>query len=216
MVSLDFRRTPGSPLKVLCLGAHADDIEIGCAGTLWKLLRAHPGTIVWWVVFSAEAQRAREARHSARILLEKAGQRRVILGRFTDSFFPHEGARIKRFMHRISDQFAPDLVFTHRRDDLHQDHRTVAELTGNAFRDHLVLEYEIPKYDADLGVPNVYVTLDRSLCARKARHVLECFPSQRPKSWFTEDTFRSLMRLRGVESGNGFAEGFYCRKMSVL
>jgi LmbE family N-acetylglucosaminyl deacetylase len=200
--------------KILCIGAHADDIEIGCGGTLLRLLGENPELHVYWVVLSADAVRAEEARRSADSYFQKAGKHQFEIKTFRDSFFPYSGSDIKDFFHTLGQQFSPDLVFTHRRDDLHQDHRLVADLTWNTFRNHLILEYEIPKYDGDLGRPNLYVTLDGPTSERKIDGLLESFPSQCDKPWFTRDTFLSLMRIRGVESNSPtrLAEGFYSRK----
>jgi len=203
------------PRTVLCLGAHADDIEVGCGGTLLHLLAAHDDLTVHWVVLSGEGERAEEARRGAELLLPDASRRRVVVERFRDSFFPYDGGDIKERLHAIAREVSPDLIFTHRREDLHQDHRLVSELTWNAFRDHLILEYEIPKYDGDLGQPNVYVPLTRELASRKVDTIIDTFQSQQGHVWFSPDTFWATMRLRGVEcnASDGFAEGFHCRKM---
>lgn len=203
------------PRHVLCLGAHADDIEIGCGGTLLKLLEEDPNISVHWVVFSATAARAREARRSAGILLQNAGAKKIVIKEFRDSYFPFMGERIKKFMQQLGREVAPDLVFTHHRRDLHQDHRLIAELTWNAFRNHLILEYEIPKYDGDMGAPNAYVHLDKDVAERKVRHICDTFKTQKSKQWFGEDTFRALLRLRGLESNapSKYAEAFYCPKI---
>jgi LmbE family N-acetylglucosaminyl deacetylase len=199
---------------VLCVGAHSDDIEIGCGATLLKLTRDHPGLAVWWVVFSARAGRAREARSSARAFLRDAASTHIVVKNFRDGFFPFQGAAIKREFEAIKRALQPDLVFTHYRDDRHQDHRLLSDLTWNTFRNHLVLEYEIPKYDGDLGVPNLFVPLDADLCRTKVKHVCKFFQTQSNKQWFSSDTFLSLMRIRGVEcaSPTKYAEAFYCRK----
>jgi LmbE family N-acetylglucosaminyl deacetylase len=202
---------------VLCLGCHADDIEIGCGGTLLRLLQERPGIEVWWIVLSGDPQRAEEARRSAAAWLTNAGERHVICGDFRDRYFPHQWAQIKDFIHGIAAKCDPDLVFTHRRDDAHQDHRMLGELTWNAFRNHPIWEYEIPKYEGDLGQPNVFVALDESVCRRKVQLVQEGFPSQQGKAWFTPDTFWAVLRLRGLEcnSPSRFAEGFYVRKILI-
>jgi LmbE family N-acetylglucosaminyl deacetylase len=200
---------------VLCLGAHADDIEIGCGGTLLRLLAEHPALRVIWVVFSANMIRAEEARHSAdHYYLRSRSDSRVEIKSFRESYFPYHGSDIKDFFNELGQQVSPDLVFTHRRDDLHQDHRLLSELTWNTFRNHLIWEYEIPKYDGDLGQPNLFVTLDVKTCERKVESLMEAFPSQHSKAWFSRDTFMGLMRLRGIESNSPtrYAEGFYCRK----
>lgn len=202
--------------RVLCLGAHADDIEIGCGGTILKLLGDRPGEIaVDWVVFCGSDERAEEARASARALLADAKEANVRVENFRERYFPYTGARIKDHVARLGSEVAPDLVLTHYRDDRHQDHRLISELTYNTFRSHLILEYEIPKYDGDLGRPGVFVHLDLVHCDRKIDHLLEHFPSQKERHWFTEDTFRAMMRLRGIESKapSGFAEAFHCRKL---
>ncbi len=201
--------------RVLCLGAHSDDIEIGCGGTLLKWIDSHEGTLdVTWVVFSAGAARGKEAVASARRFLRGA-KSRIVVRTFRDGFFPYQGTAIKEAFERLKKTVSPDVIFTHYRNDLHQDHRLISELTWNTFRDHLVLEYEVPKYDGDLGAPNLFVHLDDSLCRRKIQNLIGGFPSQRNKAWFTEETFRALMRLRGMESNSPtrFAEAFYCRKL---
>jgi LmbE family N-acetylglucosaminyl deacetylase len=200
---------------ILCLGAHSDDIEIGCGGTLMKLLSENPNLDVHWGVFSADGARATEAKASADAILASARSNRVLLHSFPDTCFPFVGLEIKEQFRKLQGEVAPDLIFTHRLDDRHQDHRLLAELTWNAFRNHLILEYEIPKYEGDLGAPNFFVPLDEAACLRKCDHIMKHFPSQQQKPWFTADTFRSLMRLRGIECNaeGGFAEGFYCRKL---
>lgn len=203
-------------LRVLCLGAHCDDIEIGCGGTILRLLQEHSNIVIHWVVFSSGPDRKREALKSAQAFLNRAKKRpQIIVHHFPDSFFPYSGAEIKKSIHQLSREFLPDLVFTHYRQDLHQDHRLISELTWNAFRNHLILEYEIPKYDGDLGACNLFVPLTESICRKKITHILKYFRSQSEKSWFTRETFTSLLRLRGIEcnSSSGYAEGFYCRKM---
>lgn len=206
-----------TPLRILCLGAHPDDIEIGCGGSLLELLDRCPMADVEWVVFAANAAREREAKHSARLLLEKAHRHRVSVKRFRDGFFPYQGAAIKRAVEELKRRPAPDLVFTHYRDDRHQDHRLISDLTWNTFRDHLILEYEIPKYDGDLGAPNCFIPLTRRTCTRKIQHLQAAFASQREKHWFTPDTFLGLMRLRGMEcrARHGYAEAFYGRKIAL-
>ena len=203
--------------RVLCLGCHADDIEIGCGGTLLRLLHEHPGLEVWWVVLSGEPERAEEARRSAAAWLAAAGQRQIICGDFRDRYFPAQWERIKDFIHGIAARVEPDLIFTHRRDDAHQDHRLVGELTWNAFRKHLIWEYEIPKYEGDLGQPNVFLALDEAICRRKVELLRDAFPSQQGKPWFTADAFWAVLRLRGLEcnSPSRFAEGFYARKTLI-
>jgi LmbE family N-acetylglucosaminyl deacetylase len=201
------------PLKnILCLGAHADDIEIGCGGTILKWIRERPNLNIRWVVFSAEGRRGNEARSSAKALLGKA-RHKVVVKQFETSFFPYQGSKVKKYFEELKDSFQPDIVFTHYREDRHQDHRLLSDLAWNTFRDHLILEYEIPKYDGDLGIPNFFVALDEALCREKTRHICQFFQTQTNKHWFSEDTFLSLMRLRGVECSSRYAEAFYCRKL---
>lgn len=208
-------RKENSPLTVLCLGAHSDDIEIGCGGTLLRLVKSYRANIeIWWVVFSAGGTRHREAKESAKRFLQGASHKTVLVKRFRGSYFPYQGQTIKESFEKLKRQCTPDVIFTHYRHDLHQDHRVINELTWNTFRNHFILEYEIPKYDGDLGVPNFFVHLDEAQCRTKARILLECFKTQSEKQWFTEDTFLALARLRGIESNSPgkFAEAFYSRK----
>jgi LmbE family N-acetylglucosaminyl deacetylase len=202
---------------VLCLGAHSDDIEIGCGGTLLKLVRGNPDLECHWVVFSGEGRRTVEARKSAQMFLKGCAHSKITVRRFQTSFFPFVGKDIKKFFEKLKGACQPDLIFTHHRDDRHQDHRVISDLTWNTFRDHLILEYEVPKYDGDLGCPNLYVRLDEATCRSKTRTLLQCFRTQRNKHWFTEDTFMSLLRIRGVECAapDKYAEAFYCRKIIV-
>ena len=207
----------GGPLTVLLLGAHADDIEIGCGGTVLEIAASRPGSRFHWVVLSARGPRRDEARAAADAFLHRAGQRQLVLEEFRDGFFPYQGAEIKQLFERLRGELSPDLILTHCRGDLHQDHRLVNELTWQSFRDHLILEYEVPKYDADLGQPNLFVPLARATAEAKARILLESFASQRDKHWFTADTFLSLLRLRGIESRSpsGYAEAFFARKLPL-
>lgn len=201
--------------RVLCLGAHCDDIEIGCGGTILRLLQEEPDSEIYWNVFSCTLVRKREAMKSAWLFLEGAKSKKVVCRNHRDSYFPTLYKNIKTEFEKLKNQFAPDLIFTHYRHDLHQDHKVISELTWNTFRSHLILEYEIPKYDGDLGSPNFFVGLDRETCERKARYICQSFVSQRTKQWFTADTFLGLQRLRGIEANaaGGFAEGFHCRKI---
>jgi LmbE family N-acetylglucosaminyl deacetylase len=205
---------PASARNILCLGAHADDIEIGCGGTLLKWLAARADLRIHWVVFTAKGERAREARTSASALLQKAAHK-IVVKQFPESFFPYHGAKLKEFFESLQSSFQPDIVFTHYRDDRHQDHRTLSDLAWNTFRDHLILEYEIPKYDGDLRAPNFFVALKEELAREKAAHLCRHFPSQGNKHWFEEETFLALMRLRGVECASTYAEAFYCRKLRI-
>lgn len=214
MLGLTFAAREAPGLKVLCIGAHSDDIEIGCGGTILRLLEEIPAVHVHWVVLGAPGPRGAEAVASANRLLANAHTKEVVVKEFRDGFFPHSGAEIKEFFEDLKLVCAPDLVLTHYRNDLHQDHRFVSELTWNTFRDHLILEYEIVKYDGDLGIPNFFVQLNAATCRQKVRHLMECFGSQRSKRWFTEDTFLAMLRLRGLECNaeERYAEAFYCRK----
>jgi len=203
--------------RILCLGAHCDDIEIGCGGTVLRLIRENRDLEFYWVVFSSNPTRKREARKAAGTFLEGAKGSTVVVGSFRDSFLPYHGKAVKEFVESIRKRFEPDLIFTHARDDLHQDHRLISELTWNAFRNHLILEYEIPKYDGDLGSPNFFVGFDEAICKGKIHRILTSFRSQWTKQWFSEDTFRALMRIRGIESNSEgrYAEAFYCRKLHI-
>jgi len=203
---------PTSAKHILCLGAHADDIEIGCGGTILKWIRERPDLNVHWVVFCAEGKRAGEARASAKALLQKV-EKKVVLKQFRTSFLPFQGIKVKEYLETLKDSCQPGIVFTHYREDRHQDHRLLSDLAWNTFRDHLILEYEIPKYDGDLGVPNFFVTLDGALSRQKSRHICQFFQTQTNKHWFSEDTFLALLRLRGVECSSKYAEAFYCRKL---
>jgi len=202
---------------VLCIGCHADDIEIGCGGTLLRLLDEYRDVTVHWVVLSATGERAAEAMHSAEAFTTSAAARHISIKDFRDSYFPWDGDRIKDFMHELAADVAPDLVLTHRHDDMHQDHRVASQLTHNAFRDHTIWEYEIPKFDGDLGANNLYLPLSDDVCRRKIDLIMRMFRSQHGRDWFTEDTFQALLRLRGVEchSPTRFAEAMYCRKTVV-
>lgn len=205
--------------RVLAIGCHADDIEIGCGGTILTLLERNPELEVTWLVLSADGERAREAQASAAAFLAAAKRPpRIVLERFHDSFFPYEGGEVKAAFERLKPTVAPQVVFTHAGTDLHQDHRLVAELTWNTFRSHLILEFEIPKYDADLGSPNVFVPLAPAAVDRKIELLLETFATQRSKHWFADEVFRGLMRLRGMESASptGYAEAFRCRKLQLV
>jgi LmbE family N-acetylglucosaminyl deacetylase len=217
MLSLEPLSKGDTPLSVLCLGAHADDIEIGCGGTVLDLIARRPETRVSWVVLSARGDREREARESAERFLAGAADKKIRLGQFRDGYFPYEGAEVKDFFESLKDDEPPDLILTHYRDDLHQDHRIVCDLTWNTFRNHLILEYEIPKYDGDLGVPNLFTPLSPEICDEKIAGILEGFATQRDRYWFRDETFRALMQLRGVEarSDTGYAEAFYARKLQL-
>jgi LmbE family N-acetylglucosaminyl deacetylase len=216
MLQLSLTHDAASPLNILCLGAHSDDIEIGCGGTILRLVRRHPNCVLHWVVFNALGVRAAEAHRASELFAGATALRGPLLKAFQDGFMPFLGAEVKAVFEELK-AISPDLIFTHNRKDAHQDHRLVAELTWNTFRDHLILEYEIPKYDGDLGQPNLFVPLESELCEKKVRFILEAFESQHGKRWFRQDTFFSLMRLRGMECNapSGYAEAFYCRKLTL-
>lgn len=202
-------------LEILCLGAHPDDIEIGCGGTIRKICQERAGIVVHWVVLGATGNRGDEAREGALRFRSGALGGELLIEGFRDGFFPFEGAEIKEFFESMKSRFSPDIIFTHFRDDRHQDHRVVSDLTWNTWRDHLIFEYEVPKWDGDLGIPNAFSPLSSSIARYKAETILEVFTSQGEKHWFTGDTFLGLMRLRGLEcrASEGFAEGFHARKV---
>jgi LmbE family N-acetylglucosaminyl deacetylase len=214
MLPLELGRSGGAPVRLLAIGAHPDDIEIGCCGTILKLLEEDALSAIGWVVLSGKGERAEEARASAEAVLSGVEEKRLMLRDFRDGFFPYDGGDIKEFFESLKSEFSPDIVLTHQRADLHQDHRVACELTWNTFRDHLILEYEVPKYDGDTGSPNLFVPLGEDLRRRKIDHLMTHFATQRPKRWFKEDLFSGLLRLRGMEcnSPTSFAEAFYCRK----
>ena len=218
MLQLDLSRGDSPVRRVLALGAHADDIEIGCGATLLALTRAQPDVEVTWVVLGATGDREIEARRSAEGFLASTGAAAVSVHGFRDGYFPYLGSGLKDLFEELKAELDPDVILTHARHDLHQDHRIVCELTWNTWRNHLVLEYEIPKYDGDLGSPNVFVPVSKELASEKARLVTNAFPSQSGKHWFDEELFLGLMRIRGMESASssGYAEGFTCRKLSLL
>ncbi len=202
--------------EVLAIGAHSDDIEIGCGGTLLAIAAANPQARFTWVVLTGDEGRQCEARASAEAFFGDGRAPRLVLGRLRDGHLPHEPAA-KALFEQAKVDASPDVVFTHQRDDLHQDHRVAAELALQTFRDHLVLGYEVPKYDGDLGAPNLLVPLTSAQVDRKVGHLMDHFASQRAKRWFTDDLFRALMRLRGMEANapDGHAEGFYAHKVIV-
>jgi LmbE family N-acetylglucosaminyl deacetylase len=218
MLPLLARRAGDEPLRLLAIGAHSDDIEIGCGGTILKLIEQGSLSEVCWVVLTGETKRAEEAARSADAFLGDLPGKRVVLKGFRDGYFPYDGAGIKQFFEELKSEVSPDVILTHQRHDLHQDHRVTCELTWNTFRDHLILEYEIPKYDGDIGTPNLFVPLDESQCRKKIDHLMTHFASQVPKRWFKEDLFSGLLRLRGMEcnSTTSYAEAFYCRKAMLM
>jgi LmbE family N-acetylglucosaminyl deacetylase len=214
MRSLSLPCDAAAPLNILCLGAHSDDIEIGCGGTILYLAQNYPNCVFHWVVLSADGVRAAEAQQASALFAGANAVRGPLLKAFRDGFFPFEGAEVKATFEELKAIF-PDIIFTHSRQDSHQDHRLVAELTWNTFRDHFILEYEIPKYDGDIGQPSVFVPLETGVSEKKVQYLMDAFQSQHGKRWFRPDTFLSLMRLRGIEcnSPSGYAEAFYCRKL---
>ena len=214
MIKLEFSEIP-SPFRILAIGCHADDIEIGCGGTILRLLASLPDVEVCWVVLSAHGDRVDEVHASAEAFLQGSTRRQVITRDFRDGFLPYSGGDVKQFFEDLKPTISPDLIFTHYGNDRHQDHRLASELTWNTFRDHLILEYEVPKYDGDLGSPNVFVHLDEALVRKKIENLLAFFQTQRDRRWFTEDLFMGILRLRGMESNapDRYAEGFYGRKV---
>ena len=216
MLPLNFQKSDRA-LRVLCLGAHSDDIEIGCGGTVLRLLREYPGSRVHWVVFTAPGEREHEARQSARAFLADAGHAEIEIEQHRESHFPTHFSEIKQSFERLKSQIRPQLIFTHRLSDRHQDHRVVAELTWNTFRDHLIAQFEIPKYEGDLRPPNCFVPLARNVAERKVQLIMEYFASQRSRAWFSPDTFHGLMGVRAVECNapEGRAEAFHLDKVTI-
>jgi len=216
MINLNLDVGSKRALEVLCLGCHSDDIEIGGGGAILRLAEQYPDCNFHWVVFSAIGVRETEARRAAEMF---AGSRvkTLLLKTFQDGFMPYVGAEVKTIFEKELKQINPSLIFTHNGKDAHQDHRLVSELTWNTFRNHLILEYEIPKYDGDMGQPRVFVPLETDVYQKKVRYIMDAFQSQRTKPWFQQDTFLSLMRLRGMECNapSGYAEAFYCRKLVI-
>ena len=202
--------------RILAIGSHADDVEIGCGATLLALTRTLPDVEVTWVVLGAEGEREREARTSAEAFLADAGRSEVVVHGFRDGFLPYLGGAVKDAFEELKRRVEPDLIFTHGRQDLHQDHRLACELTWNTWRDHAILEYEVPKYDGDLGAPNVFVPLDEAAVEEKLGLLREHYATQRDKHWFDDELFRGLMRLRGMEAATRYAEAFTCRKLTLL
>jgi LmbE family N-acetylglucosaminyl deacetylase len=208
---------PGAPLRILCLGAHCDDIEIGCGGTVLRLLDERPGSTVHWVALSSNPEREREARASAAGFLAGAGKSDVVIKAFRDGYLPFHGVEVKDFFEALKKDAQPDLILTHHRHDRHQDHRMLAELTWNTWRNHLIAEYEIPKYEGDLGHPNLFVPLPEGTARRKIDLILRSFPSQAGRGWFRAETFEAVLRLRGIECNapEGFAEAFHVPKLVI-
>jgi LmbE family N-acetylglucosaminyl deacetylase len=217
MHKLPFAKSGGSPLTLLFLGAHSDDIEIGCGGTILKLLTEFNVKQVYWVVFAARDTRAEEARQSAGLFLANSQETNIVVHPFRDGYLPYSGGEVKDSFESLKSAVSPDIIFTHYHHDLHQDHRLISELTWNTFRDHLILEYEVIKYDGDLGSPNLFVPLTEEICRKKINNLRQCFKSQAGRQWFSDDLFLSMLRIRGVESNapDRHAEAFYCRKIVI-
>lgn len=214
MLSLTLSDTPKT---ILLLGAHCDDIEIGCAATVLYLINKFPDAHFEWIVFSSSPARAQEATRSANQLLANAASKNILIENFRNGYFPYVGDQIKDYFELLKTRISPELILTHHLDDRHQDHRTLAELTWNTFRNHLILEYEIPKFDGGLGTPNCYIPVTPELADTKISTLMDCFVTEAAKPWFTPDTFEAMLRLRGVEcnSPTGLAEAYYCRKTSL-
>jgi LmbE family N-acetylglucosaminyl deacetylase len=209
---LDF----ASVKRLLCLGAHSDDIEIGAGGTILRLAKSYPNLEVRWTVFAGENPvRVEEAQRAAELFLAGIRKSKVTIYGFRDGFMPFQGERLKETFEELKSSFMPDLILTHHDDDRHQDHRLVSQLTWNTWRDHTILEYEIMKYDGDLGRPNLFVPLSEDVCRDKIAGLLKSFPSQFSRHWFNEEAFWSLLRLRGIECNapSRLAEAFFVRKI---
>jgi LmbE family N-acetylglucosaminyl deacetylase len=215
MLKFEFVTSEDRPLKILCVGAHSDDIEIGCGGTILRLLSEFDDVEVDWVVLGSSGQRDEEAFSSANKFLGNAKRKEIIIKNFKESYFPYMGGEVKAFLEELKNLVSPDIIFTHFGRDLHQDHRLISELTWNTFRDHFILEYEVIKYDGDLGAPNFFVHISEAICQKKVGIIMDSFKSQGEKDWFTADAFFSVLRIRGIESKapEKYAEAFYCRKL---
>ncbi len=215
MLNLTLAPSKNRTLRLLCLGAHSDDIEIGCGGTVLRIAAEQPDLTVRWIVFSGNERRAAEARNSADEFLRSVPDKKTEFLGFRDGYFPSQRSDIKDYFEALKQEFDPAIVLTHRLDDAHQDHRILAELTFNTFRNHLILEYEIPKYDGDMGNPNFFVPLTRVQLDQKIRALMEHFSSQRGRNWFVDETFVALARLRGngCNAPEGVAEAFFARKL---
>lgn len=214
MIPLQFKAEAEGGLNVLCLGAHSDDIEIGCGGAILKLIEQELVKSLKWVVFASNEKRKQEAQESARRFLADLDQKEIIVYSYRDAFLPFSAMEIKGEFEAIKASFNPSVVFTHYRDDRHQDHRLISDLSWNTFRNHLIMEYEIPKYDGDLGIPNSFCLLSKEQADKKIDLLMECFATQRGKHWFDRETFQALMRIRGMESAHSglYAEAFHVRK----
>ena len=217
MMPLRFGVENEQPATFLFLGAHCDDIEIGCGATITRLVEEHPDAEFRWIVFSSDERRATETRRAAEMLLARAKESKVTIATFRNAFFPFIGIELKEFFEELKRSIAPDVIFTHYREDRHQDHRTLSDLTWSTFRSHLIIEYEIPKYDGDLGQPNLFVPVTEAMMQCKIETLMDCYATQADQQWFTPDTFSGLMRIRGIEcnSPTGYAEAFHARKMII-
>jgi LmbE family N-acetylglucosaminyl deacetylase len=203
---------------ILCLGAHCDDIEIGCGGAILELLKNNQNIEITWVVFTSSETRKKEAELGATLFTNNVKKLSLKILDFRDGYLPYSGLEVKDAFEKIKQEITPpDLIFTHYRNDLHQDHRLVSELTWNTFRNHLIMEYEIPKWDGDMGTPNTFIHLNDDVGKKKIAYLQQAYNSQQTKAWFTDDLFRSLMRIRGMESNSpsNIAEAFYSRKCIV-
>lgn len=207
----------GSPLKVLCLGAHCDDIPLGCGGTVLHLAAEYQNLEVRWIVIASTSQRKNEETSAANAFLRDVSNKTIIVKEYRDGFLPYQGGELKEFFEELKASYSPDLILTHYKHDRHQDHRVISELTWNTWRSHVILEYEIPKYDGDMGSPNVLVPLTEQELQSKINILLCSFPSQRDKHWFAGDLFKGLARIRGMEAGGAtlYAEGFYASKLCL-
>lgn len=215
MRTVGFQFSQGAVIRILCVGAHCDDIPIGCGGALLRFAEQFPQLDVTWVVMTSTELREQEELTASEAFLKNVVRKTVVVKKWQDGFLPSVWKETKEFFEELKRQVQPDLIFTHYCEDAHQDHRLIGELTWNTFRDHAILEYEIPKYDGDFGSPNTFMTLSDTICRNKSRYIVNSYPSQRDKHWFSEDLFLSIARLRGMEAGREtpFAEGFYCRKL---
>jgi LmbE family N-acetylglucosaminyl deacetylase len=209
---------PGARLSMLCLGAHSDDIEIGAGAMLLSMLERGIRLDVHWCVLNGIGERKREATASATDFLAGAESAKIEVMSFEDGFFPEQGQAMKSWFEDLKGRINPDLILTHRGDDAHQDHRQVSRLTWNTFRDHCILEYEIPKWDGDLGQPNLYVPVSPGALKKKIDLLLLHFGSQRSKHWFDAEAFTGLARLRGMEcrAPERYAEAFFARKLVLI
>jgi LmbE family N-acetylglucosaminyl deacetylase len=215
MNPLRFAARTDRPPTILFVGAHCDDIEIGCGGTILRLRESMPEAEIRWLILSSNEVRRREAMESANCFLGEKSRDSIRIEAFRDGYLPYSGAQVKDVFEDVKREVSPDLIFTHYRHDRHQDHRLVSELTWNTWRNHVILEYEIPKYDGDLGQPNLFVAVSAEQVKRKIETVLKVFRTQTSKDWFDADTLSAILRLRGVESNapERYAEAFYAPKL---